>query len=265
MGARPHLRQRIVAARSAPHMWVPPPHRTCDPVRQGPLEWHMLRGIGSRAVGSRPDDSRGRRTGGAGRCGAPAPVPAPGGCRPGCAPRRGRCAGRRARAHRCRTPRTGSGRCGRRRSRGWLGAAVEQHAVADLAGGGDAVGRLVGVGRLQRSTSRPAACAPAAVSPLSVPVLDEVGRGASGRGAGAVQQRDERAAVDERRAPAPAMAANVGARSMLPTSRSTCAPAGTPGPRTMSGTWMSVSYAVCLPAGRRCWPRWKPLSDANTM
>ena len=52
----------------------------------------------------------------------------------------------------------------------------------------------------------------------------------------------------------PPIAANVGARSVLPASRPTCTPARTPGPRTISGTWMSVSYAVCLPGGHPVLP-----------
>ena len=43
------------------------------------------------------------------------------------------------------------------------------------------------------------------------------------------------------------------------------APAGTPGPVTTSGTWMSVSNAVSLPGISRYSPVCRPLSELNTM
>ena len=79
------------------------------------------------------------------------------------------------------------------------------------------------------------------------------------------EERSERAPVDEARAPSrPRAAANVGAMSMLPIMKADVRAPRTSGPRTTSGTRMSVSYAVSLPAGMRNWPRWKPLSELNT-
>ena len=60
------------------------------------------------------------------------------------------------------------------------------------------------------------------------------------------------------------IAANVLARSMFSAIASVLVPAGTPGPTTTSGTWMSVSNAVSLPGVRRYSPVCRPLSELNT-
>ena len=108
MGARAHLRQRIVAGR--PH-WPP------DPMIP-PTD------------GSPPGDSRSRRSAAALRPGGPAPVRPRARCRPGCGSLRGRRACRRARGRRWRTPRreyagahrvvVGDRRVARSRSIAWL-------------------------------------------------------------------------------------------------------------------------------------------------
>ena len=59
----------------------------------------------------------------------------------------------------------------------------------------------------------------------------------------------------------PPIAANVLARSMFSAIAVVVVPAGTPGPTTTSGTWMSVSNAVSLPGIRRYSPVCSPLSE----
>ena len=63
----------------------------------------------------------------------------------------------------------------------------------------------------------------------------------------------------------PPISLKVSARSTFSVIASVELPAGTPGPATTSGTWMSVSKAVSLPGMRRYSPVCSPLSELNTM
>ena len=172
-------------------------------------------------------------------------------CRRGCGSRRGRCAGRRARGRRWRTPRRGSGSVrtrvvvGDRRRRRF-----EQHGVADLRGGhGLAVGLRPGRGRAASSVERsPARARRLRSCPLSLRCSTRYAvRQCAGRGrrAGSGEQRPS---VGERRRGARRPSPRTSARGRCcPRAASTCAPGVHAGAADSSGTWMSVSYAVCLP------------------
>ena len=62
----------------------------------------------------------------------------------------------------------------------------------------------------------------------------------------------------------PPTAAKVFARSMFSVIAVVLDPAGTPGPSTISGTWMSVSNAVIFPGISLYSPMCSPLSELNT-
>ena len=118
--------------------------------------------------------------------------------------------------------------------------------------------------RVRSSSAYAPSCAPRLVA-AAVVVLDQhVVQ--SGRLRRAVERGNERAPVGERRGEKCARGRRTSARdrSRGRTTRSS-PPSPRPGLRTTRGTWMSSSNGVCLPGGKRCWPRWKPLSDVNTM
>ena len=112
-------------------------------------------GVSAGPNGPRPADTRDRRSDAAARSAGRAGARAPGGCPPGCRPRRGRGAGRRARARRWPYCTYDVPAGAHAVVVGDLGAAVEEHGVADLAVTGLAVGPgLVGVGRFERRALR---------------------------------------------------------------------------------------------------------------
>ena len=184
MGARPHLRQRIVAARPDR---LPAVGRTrCGQCGTG---WS------SACRQPRPPQRRSCEIRWAERA-----VRAPVGCPRGCGSRRGRGAGRRARGRRCRTARTSTGWCARRRSRG----SRRRGSGAWRRGSrGDGAGRRArpGRGRAARaSSSSPGSARAGWVMPVSTRCSSryEVRQCA---GAVAAQQREQRPTVGERRRP----------------------------------------------------------------